>query len=215
MLGLFKQAKTAPSPSDTLKRLREVLDTLEKREAFLGNRVTAEREKAKRLATSNKKEAMMALKRKALYTTQIEKLNGARLKLDEQIIAIEAASTNLIVLDAMSEGAQTMKQINRQMTIEKVEEINDEIQDQMMVAEEIGSAIAQPSGSSLVDEDELEAELNALAQESLEDGLGTLDESALDLPSVPQKGLPAGVKAGAAKQPAADPFDSLQMEMNM
>jgi hypothetical protein len=62
-------------------------------------------------------EAMMALKRKALYMTQIEKLNGARLKLDEQIIAIESASTNLIVLDAMSEGAQTMKQINRQMYV--------------------------------------------------------------------------------------------------
>jgi hypothetical protein len=60
---------------------------------------------------------MMALKRKALYLGQIEKLNGARLKLDEQIIAIESASTNLIVLDAMSEGAQTMKQINRQMYV--------------------------------------------------------------------------------------------------
>jgi len=59
----------------------------------------------------------MALKRKALYLGQIEKLNGARLKLDEQIIAIEAASTNLIVLDAMSEGAQTMRQINRQMCV--------------------------------------------------------------------------------------------------
>lgn len=59
----------------------------------------------------------MALKRKALYMGQIEKLNGARLKLDEQIIAIEAASTNLLVLDAMSSGAQTMKQINRQMCV--------------------------------------------------------------------------------------------------
>lgn len=65
-------------------------------------------------------EALMALKRKALYTGQIEKLNGARLKLDEQIIAIEAASTNLIVLDAMSEGAQTMKSINRQMYVHSI-----------------------------------------------------------------------------------------------
>jgi hypothetical protein len=55
MLGLFKQAKAAPSASDTLKRLREVLDTLEKRENFLGTRVAAEREKAKKLSTSNKK----------------------------------------------------------------------------------------------------------------------------------------------------------------
>ena len=57
MLGLFKQAKAAPSPADTLKRLREVLDTLEKRETFLGNKVTQERDKAKKLATSNKKGA--------------------------------------------------------------------------------------------------------------------------------------------------------------
>lgn len=88
-----------------------------------------------------------------------------------------------------------------------------------MVAEEIGAAIAMPSGSSGVDEDELEAELNALAQESLEEGMSALEEQGLELPSVPQKGLPVvagAAKVGAAKQAAAvDPFDSLQMEMNM
>lgn len=209
----------------------------------------------------------MALKRKALYMGQMEKLNGARLKLEEQMIAIEGASTNLIVLDAMSEGAQTMKQINRQMcvtilhllihyqilsldapkfdvivifanlpqspctypyfvkllllgafvafrTIEKVEEINDEIQDQMLVAEEIGQAIAMPSGSSAVDEDELEAELNLLEQEILDEGMASLEEPGLNLPDVPQKGLPVGAKA-APKQQAVDHFDSLSMEMNM
>lgn len=82
-----------------------------------------------------------------------------------------------------------------------------------MVAEEIGSAIAMPSGSSLVDEDELEAELDALAAESLEEDMA--EDHHLELPSVPKKGVPAA-KAGGAKQPAvADPFDSLQMEMNM
>lgn len=99
-------------------------------------------------------------------------------------------------------------------TIEKVEEINDEIQDQMMVAEEIGTAIAMPSGSSMVDEDELEAELDALAAESLEEEMGAVEDHSLDLPSVPQKGVPAS-KVPAKQPAAADPFDSLQMEMNM
>jgi hypothetical protein len=80
----------------------------------------------------------------------------------------------------------------------------------MLVAEEIGTAIAMPSGSSGIDEDELEAELNALAQESLEEGMGALDESALDLPSVPQRGVKAQPAAAAV-----DPFASLNMEMNM
>lgn len=96
-----------------------------------------------------------------------------------------------------------------------MEEINDEIQDQMMVAEEIGQAIAMPSGSSTVDEDELEAELNALAAESeAERGELALEESGLDLPSVPKR-VPVGAKASAASKPAVDPFESLQMEMNM
>lgn len=84
----------------------------------------------------------------------------------------------------------------------------------MLVAEEIGQAIAMPSGSSGIDEDELEAELNELAKESLDEDMA-VDDELIDLPSVPQRAVPAGVKAGAAKQPAADPFASLSMEMNM
>lgn len=100
-------------------------------------------------------------------------------------------------------------------TIEKVEEINDEIQDQMMVADEISQAIAMPNGSSLVDEDDLEAELNMLAQETLEEDMAG-QEIDLDMPEVPSRAVPVGGNKVPAKQAAAaDPFASLQMEMNM
>jgi hypothetical protein len=81
MLGLFKQAKAAPSPTDTLKRLREVLDTLEKRENFLGTRVNAERDKAKKLATSNKKGTFHVF---VMITWSMEVFHRRKLRITER-----------------------------------------------------------------------------------------------------------------------------------
>lgn len=132
MMGLFKKAKTAPSPSDTIKNLRSVMESLEKRESYLEKKTNDEKEKALKLSSSNRKgislikrsffltlikEALMALKRKKLYEGQIDRLNAARSKLDTQIIALENASSNLVILDAMQTGAEMLKQINRKMYV--------------------------------------------------------------------------------------------------
>jgi charged multivesicular body protein 4A/B len=59
--------------------------------------------------------AKMALKRKRAYTVQIEKLQGAKTTLETQIMAIESATTNSVILGSMREGAGALQYLNRNM----------------------------------------------------------------------------------------------------
>jgi charged multivesicular body protein 4 len=57
----------------------------------------------------------MALKRKKIYESQMEKLGFARMNIDTQILAIENATTNYAALDAMKVGANALKTISQRI----------------------------------------------------------------------------------------------------
>jgi charged multivesicular body protein 4A/B len=113
---------------------------------------------------------MMALKRKKTYESQVEKLSGARLTIEQQLMTIEGAHVSLEAMNAMRMGARAMKSIHNHMfvtpsalspslcshedhrTVEQVDDTMDEIREQMEVAAEINDAISQPLGGELYDE---------------------------------------------------------------
>jgi charged multivesicular body protein 4 len=74
----------------------------------------------------------------------------------------------------------------------------DEIRDQMDIMNEIGDAISQPLGYGPgLDDEELENELDALAQEELDEkllGSNPVPVGGISLPGVPQTELPASVQ---------------------
>lgn len=76
----------------------------------------------------------------------------------------------------------------------------DDIQDQMMVADEIGNAISQPLQSDTFDESELEAELDILNNQNEQ----KLNEQ---FPSIPNK-------AKITQNQDSDPFKNLELEMD-
>eukprot|EP01115_Flamella_aegyptia_P006215 TRINITY_DN26198_c0_g1_i1.p1 TRINITY_DN26198_c0_g1~~TRINITY_DN26198_c0_g1_i1.p1 ORF type:complete len:221 (+),score=91.13 TRINITY_DN26198_c0_g1_i1:60-722(+) len=189
-MRLFGKAKKAPSVAESINKLKETLDLLEKREDHLNKKVQTELKNAKLNATKNRKAALMALKRKKQYEQQIEKIQGARLTIEQQMMTIENASVNLEAMNAMRYGANAMRQIHNSMTVEQVDDTMDEIREQMEVANEISEAISQPiGGMELFDEDELEEELAMLEEESL-------DAQLLNVQQVPQQQqqVPAGVQ---------------------
>mmetsp|Transcript_22379 Transcript_22379/g.38220 ORF Transcript_22379/g.38220 Transcript_22379/m.38220 type:complete len:216 (-) Transcript_22379:97-744(-) len=194
-LKLFGKAQRAPGPQDSIRKLQGALEMLEKREDFLQKKIQNELRTAKKNAVTNKRAAMMALKRKATYEGEIEKLSGARLTIEQQLMTIEGSHVSLEAMNAMRMGAQTMKVIHNHMTVEQVDDTMDEIREQMDVAAEINEAISQPLGGELFDEADLESQLEALAAEAeLEDNppvaqpvkpVGQPKETLPDFPSVP------------------------------
>lgn len=61
----------------------------------------------------------MCLKRKKTYETQMEKLAGARMTIEQQVMTLEGASVSLEAMQAMKMGASSMKTIHKDMYVLK------------------------------------------------------------------------------------------------
>lgn len=59
--------------------------------------------------------ALMCLKRKKTYEVQVEKLMGARMTIEQQVMTLEGANVSLEAMNAMKMGAASMKTIHNDM----------------------------------------------------------------------------------------------------
>lgn len=69
---------------------------------------------------------------------------GTRLTLEAQANAIESANMNAETMLAMKKGAGALKDIHRQLNIDKVDATMDEIREEMERTKEIADAISNP-----------------------------------------------------------------------
>merc|ERR550532_1794176 len=139
------------------------------------------------------------------YDKQLQQIDGTLSTIEMQREALEGANTNTAVLNTMNDAAKALKKANADLDVDKVHDMMDDIAEQQDVAKEISEAISSPVAfGQEFDEDELEAELDALGEE-LE-----LEEQLLDvgptvpLPDVP-RAVPAKPQAAKAKKEEEDP----------
>jgi len=202
-MPLFGRKKKAPPPKESIAKLRETLEMLEKREQFLQKKMDKEVGEAKKfMQQKNKRAALMCLKRKKTYEVQVEKIAGARMTIEQQVMTLEGANVSLEAMNAMRMGAQSMKSIHQNMSIDEVDDTMDEIREQMDIANEINDAISQPLGGEVLDDDDLLAELEDLEQESLDEQLLGTKAPSVIVPSVPSK-------VPVAKKPVINEEDEL------
>lgn len=159
----------AAKSNDSLARLRDTSDTLEKRAIFLQTKAETEKANAKRFVElKNKRAALMCIKRKQQYESQAEKLANARMSIEQQAMALENATVNVATIEAMKTGAATMREMHSNMTVDDVDDTITEIHDTMADADALGEAISQPLPGFEIDPDDLEKELASLEAESLD-----------------------------------------------
>jgi len=175
---------------------------LEKRENFLMKKAENELSQARKFTKEkNKRAALMCLKRKKKYEEQVSRASDTRMALEQQVMALEGANVNVEVVQAMKGGSQALKSAHAQLNVDKVDNLMDDIREEMDKSEEISQAIAQPLGSDMIDEDELNAELEQLEQEEMDNQL--LDIK-MPSPAVPAQRHPSISAAPAvpSRQPA-------------
>ncbi|KAJ2751797.1 ESCRT-III subunit protein snf7 [Coemansia pectinata] len=204
----FAKKKEKTTPKDAIINLRETLTMLEKRELHIQGKIDHELKIARTNATSNRRVALLALKRKKLYDNQLEKMSGTRMTIEAQAMSIEAANVNLETMKAMERGAEAMKHIHKDLNIDKVDQTMEDIREQMDLANEVSDAISQPQlfGAEM-DEDELEAELEELEQEELDKQLLNSGRVPVSLPKLPPQTV-------AARSPTAQPLSQPQPQRN-
>lgn len=189
MWGFFGGAKKQ-DPKDTIISLRQQIIVLNKKNDNLIVQIHEQENLARKHVTTNKLMAKNALKKKKNLEKQQETVQGSIDSLQTSINTLETANLNLETMKAMQEGAKAMKQIHGNMNIDKVDKIMDETRDQVALSEEVSEAISRPYANAY-DDEELEDELEALEQETLEGELTNAGHVKQDGVQVTPHDLPA------------------------
>lgn len=162
----------APSTSDAIQKLRTTQDLLIKKQEYLEKQIDDLMLVARKNASKNKRVALQALKKKKRLEKTLQQVDGTLTTLELQKDALEGANTNAAVLISMKEAAEALKNAHKNLDVDKVHDIMDDIAEQHDVANEISNAISNPVGfGEDIDEDELTRELEELETEELEKGL--------------------------------------------
>lgn len=118
--------------------------------------------------------ALECLRRKQLWTKQLESIDGILMNLDAQTNAFENARLNMFYLDATKKCTNTMEIINKSMyvifislftfhrNIDMVHDLVDKTAEQQDITNEITTAISTPTDYDQFDMDELEKEFEML-----------------------------------------------------
>lgn len=153
-----------------IAELNKRIASLEKGEAHKEEKIQAcVAEAKKKMARNDKKGAMLQLKRKKEFEKQIEVYAGSRMKLEQQLMAIESASVNSATLAALSRGNEAMVQQRKKNGIDedKVDDIFAAFEDEMAVQQEISEHFTQGTDEIVEDEDLL----NELAELQVDDAV--------------------------------------------
>ncbi|CAK9295445.1 unnamed protein product [Gordionus sp. m RMFG-2023] len=186
LMGSGKKEEV-PTPQEAITRLRDVEDMLIKKSDYLENKIQQEIGLARKNASVNKRIAIQALKRKKRYEKQLQQIDGTLSTIEFQRESLENANTNTEVLRIMGYAAKALKITHKDMDIDKVHDLMDDVAEQQDIANEISDAISNPIGFGQdIDEAELNAELEQLEQEELDKQLlNVAGPSIIPLPTPP------------------------------
>jgi len=182
-------------PQNTIVTLRQSIVAQDKREEHITKKIAqVTNEAKKKMAKGDKKGALFAMKRKKMFENEIDKIQNVKMTLETQAINLESAAQNAVTFNAMAQGNKTMKKIRKDVGVEKVDDIMDDIKEEMELANEVNEAL-QSMDPFLADEDELLEELQALEMtdvdaELLAKPIPTISATpSLSLPTAPDSKL--------------------------
>eukprot|EP00300_Choanocystis_sp_HF-7_P030318 c39130_g1_i1.p1 GENE.c39130_g1_i1~~c39130_g1_i1.p1 ORF type:complete len:239 (+),score=44.57 c39130_g1_i1:89-805(+) len=172
--------------------LKTQRDKLKKYRAKTLQMIERQTEMAKQLALEGHRDrALLCLKRKRYQQTMLDNAEGMMNNLEEMIDQVEAAAFQAEVFQALKQGTETLKAINAQMDLDEIENLMLDTREAVEYQQRVSEAIS--GGISDMDQDEIDAELDAIAAE------------AIGFPKVPTTPLVAPVAAAGA---AGDTGDS-------
>ena len=177
-----KEQKHTPDTSletiNILHDLRTHCELLEKRNLFITKKKDDLLLEIKlKLKNEDKKGALILLSKKKKIESEIEKNEGTQLLLEEQISTIECSTINKDIVKILQQSNDILKKNNKQLTIENIDDLMSDIQEQQDNNKIIQDAMSSPL-QQLYNDADLLKELEDF--EELEN---------LKLPSVPEDNL--------------------------
>ncbi|TPX38082.1 hypothetical protein SmJEL517_g00319 [Synchytrium microbalum] len=138
-----------------------------------------------------KQKALRILKQKKMYEGQRDQLMNQSFNMEQANMATENLKNTLVTVDAMKVANKELKNQYKKINIDKVERIQDDMEDLLDQANEVQEALGRTYGlPDDLDEADLEAELDALGDELAveEEGEPSYLQEATAEPELPNVG---------------------------
>merc|ERR1712113_1258000 len=125
-----------------------------------------------------KQKALRVLKQKKSYEAQSENLRNQAFNMEQTNYATQSLKDTKTTVNAMKLGVKEMKKEFKNVNIDQIEDLQDDLADMLEDANEVQEALGRTYGMPEIDEDDLEAELDALGDDiALDDDTSYLDDA--------------------------------------
>ncbi|OTF70650.1 charged multivesicular body protein 5-like protein [Euroglyphus maynei] len=189
MFGKPKDKVPPPNLSDVIANVDSRAESIDKKIQKLEADLVKYKDQMKKMRegpgkNAIKQKAMHILKQRKMYENQREQLMQQSFNMEQTNMATQTLKDTQVTVNAMKLGVKEMKKEYKKINIDQIEDLQDDLADMMEDANEVQEALGRSYGMPDVDEDELEAELEALNDELALDDTSYLDEvSNLKVPS--------------------------------
>ena len=160
--GEKKPAAPQVDAQETISKLNAQCENVQKRINVVENKMADMKKEA--LEKRKKKDdrgALICLQKMKMYEKEVKKLDGQSIMLENQKMMIESTHFDKDVISGMKDGKNVMEQMNKEMDIDDIAELQDDLADQQAEIEqrqEFFANVADEGKEDLMAElDELEA----------------------------------------------------------
>ncbi|XP_014667932.1 PREDICTED: charged multivesicular body protein 5-like [Priapulus caudatus] len=192
LFGSSKPKAPPPNLTDCIQNVDGRSDSIEKKISKLDVELHKYKEQMKKMRNGPsknmvKQKAMRVLKQKRMYEQQRDSLMQQSFNMEQANYGIQSLKDTKVTVDAMKIANKEMKKEYKKVNIDQIEDLQDDMTDMLELADEVQESLGRSYGMPEIDDDELEAELDALGDEiALDEDTSYLDD-AITTPSVPSK----------------------------
>jgi len=142
---------------------------LDKQEKLLEKKMDeARRTAVQKSRKGNKKAAIFQLKKRKMCEKRLNQLYGQRENVERLINAMEVVAFNKQHIERLKAGKIALEQTMKEVDVDNVEEMMEDIKENIDMADEIGEAMGRSLGNEEYDDEDLEKELEDLQNEEME-----------------------------------------------
>eukprot|EP00039_Didymoeca_costata_P000207 m.44568 g.44568 ORF g.44568 m.44568 type:complete len:220 (-) comp10116_c0_seq1:268-927(-) len=195
LFGKAKPKEPAPTLQDSIANNESRGESIEKKIQKLDIQLKQYGEQMRKMRPGRgrdlvKQKAMRIMKQKKTYEGQLMNLQQQGFNMEQQSFAIQSVKDVQVTVNAMKSSAKELRQGMKKVNIDTVENLQDEMEDLLEDSNEIQEILGRSYGvSEDIDEDDLEAELDALGDMDFDVEASLMPEN--EFPDAPHSALDA------------------------
>jgi len=182
LFGRGKPKEPGPSISDCISGVDTRADGIEAKVKKLDVELKKYKDQMSKMRegpakNAVKQKALRVLKQRKQYEQQMDNLRNQSFNMEQANYAAQMLKDTQSTVVAMRDASKSMKKEFKKINIDQIDDLQDELADMLEQADEVQEALGRTYNTPEIDEDELQAELDALGDEiALDDDTSYLDD---------------------------------------